>query len=70
MRTLTMREHVRGTHPAEYRERELSATRLADVRRAITRGRDLFNGGRCGAAAIYFEWVTDALRERAGGCAR
>ena len=64
MRTLTINEYVRGTWPAEYRTRNLSHTRLADIKKAAHLGKMNLNAGDERAAESYFTWVVDALRER------
>lgn len=64
MRTLTIRVHIAGTHPVEYREVELSATRKGDVRKAITRSQQAFGMGNYRHAELCARWAADALAWR------
>jgi len=45
--------------------RELSPTRITDIRKVTTIARDHFNAGRYHLAAPLFQWIADACRVRA-----
>ena len=69
MTDLTIKVRMRRPYPqpATSRDRVLSHTRIADVKKAVLLGKEAMGVNHPNEALLYLEWAVNALYQRRSG---